>query len=306
MKGYESTHLHSTTHQRRTPADPDRTAVVISFSAAPLPDLVGLKSRHACNCHRPRAWLRRPNSAQRYQGLQRSRTRCPQTGVLSSPPVANTHPRRAVTSVTSTLTSQSSRLRVRPGALEFTAGRQGGVLAQIDRDTDLGGKRASGSQAAGCQLETSQTLDHQPRPPIRVKKNVRTRLITYASPRSDWAIGFVDEVWWSRFALPRLSAWQDPDNPVRLVEQSWQKGDPDPKALACYGVLWQTGTCTSSVRDQMWLRFVTGRPVSAITTQFLDWCCERLVWEGKRNWLLIWDNARLSQEPDRAILHSRA
>ena len=28
---------------------------------------------------------------------------------------------------------------------------------------------------------------------------------------------------------------------MRLVEQSWQKGDPDPKALACYGVLWQEG-----------------------------------------------------------------
>jgi len=41
----------------------------------------------------------------------------------------------------------------------------------------------------------------------------------------------------------------------------------------------------------MWLRFVTGRPVSAISIQFLDWCCERLQLLGKRNWLLIWDNA---------------
>jgi len=98
-------------------------------------------------------------------------------------------------------------------------------------------------------------------------------------------------VWWSRFALPRLSAWQDPEHPVRLVEQSWQKGDPDPQALACYGVLWQEGTPDDPQRDQMWLRFVTGRPVSAITTQFLDWCCERLAAQGKRHWLLIWDTA---------------
>jgi len=41
----------------------------------------------------------------------------------------------------------------------------------------------------------------------------------------------------------------------------------------------------------MWLRFVTGRPVSAISVQFLDWCCQRLAKEGKQNWLLIWDNA---------------
>src|SRR6266567_7289720 len=124
-----------------------------------------------------------------------------------------------------------------------------------------------------------------------LEKNARDRLIAWASTQPSWAIGFLDEVWWSRFALPRMHAWQDEDHPVRLVEQSWQKGDPDPKALACYGVLWQEGTPDDPKRDQMWLRFVTGRPVSAITIGFLDWCCERLAAQGKRNWLLIWDNA---------------
>jgi len=116
-------------------------------------------------------------------------------------------------------------------------------------------------------------------------------LIAWASQQPAWAIGFLDEVWWSRFALPRMSAWQDAEHPIRLVEQSWKKEDPDPKALACYGVLWQEGTPEDPQRDQMWLRFVSGRPVSAITTQFLDWCCERLAAQGKHNWLLIWDNA---------------
>lgn len=45
------------------------------------------------------------------------------------------------------------------------------------------------------------------------------------------------------------------------------------------------------MREEMWLRFVSERPVSDITTQFLDWCCERLCKQGKRHWLLIWDNA---------------
>jgi len=62
----------------------------------------------------------------------------------------------------------------------------------------------------------------------------------------------------------------------RLVEQPWVKGDPDPKAFACYGVLWQQGPVADPIRKQMSLRFVTGRPVSAITTQFLTWCCQRL------------------------------
>jgi transposase len=116
-------------------------------------------------------------------------------------------------------------------------------------------------------------------------------LIAWASTQHGWAIGFLDEVWWSRFALPRLSAWQDKEQPVRLVEQSWHKGDPDPKAFACYGVLWQQGPVAEPIRTQMSLRFVTGRPVSAMTTQFLEWCCTRLQAQGKTSWLLVWDNA---------------
>jgi hypothetical protein len=134
-------------------------------------------------------------------------------------------------------------------------------------------------------------LDYQSRPAIPGKKNARDRLITWASQQPSWAIGFLDEVWWSRFALPTLKAWQSKDDPVRLVEQVWQKKDPDPKAIACYGVLWQQGPAADPLRRQMSLRFVDGRPVSAITTQFLEWICTKLHEQGKRNWLLIWDNA---------------
>ena len=46
------------------------------------------------------------------------------------------------------------------------------------------------------------------------------------------------------------------------------------------------------------MRFVDGRPLSAITTQFLDWSCTKLLAAGKRALLLVWDNAswHLSQE----------
>jgi len=116
-------------------------------------------------------------------------------------------------------------------------------------------------------------------------------LIAWASTQPHWAIGYLDEVWWSRFALPRMHGWQDEDHALRLVEQPWHKGDPDPKALACYGILWQRGPAEKPIRDQMSLRFVTGRPVSDITTQFLQWGCEQLQARGKTAWLLIWDNA---------------
>jgi transposase len=41
----------------------------------------------------------------------------------------------------------------------------------------------------------------------------------------------------------------------------------------------------------MLLRFVDGRPVSAVTTAFLGWCCDRLQADGKTALLLVWDNA---------------
>jgi transposase len=101
-------------------------------------------------------------------------------------------------------------------------------------------------------------------------------------------LGFADEVWWSRFAYPSLHTWSEMDKPERLHQQDRAKDDPDPKALACYGLLVRRAGIAT---DQMLLRFVDGRPISAITTQFLAWVCQQLAAEGVTALLLIWDNA---------------
>jgi transposase len=109
-----------------------------------------------------------------------------------------------------------------------------------------------------------------------------------AQRQVDWALGVADETWWSRLARPQAHAWTDPaDGPLRLLEQDAPKDDPDPKALACYGVLLRQ----VQQPERIWLRFVDGRPVSALTEQFLAWGCARLQETGVRVWLLIWDNA---------------
>jgi transposase len=97
-------------------------------------------------------------------------------------------------------------------------------------------------------------------------------------------LGFGDETWWSRLAQPARHSWTEHDRPLRLVEQTVATNDPDPKALACYGLL-------RTDSDRVWLRFVDGRPVSALTTEFVDWCLTRLAVEGKTALLLVWDNA---------------
>ena len=114
-------------------------------------------------------------------------------------------------------------------------------------------------------------MDHQPRPRLRKKKRRRDRLIRLTELNEDWVSGFEDEVWWSRLAaLPSLHSFSEKGKPLRLEQRSVAKDDPDPKAVSCYGLY------LPEFEETWWLRFVDGRPVSAITTQFLRWCCQKL------------------------------
>jgi len=108
--------------------------------------------------------------------------------------------------------------------------------------------------------------------------------MSVAADDPEWGVGFCDETWWSRLALPTLSSWAEEGKPMRLLQKSVAKDDPDPKAISCYGLYLPE-------LDDTWLRFVDDRPVSSITIQFLWWCCQRLEAIGKKVLVLIWDNA---------------
>ncbi len=112
-----------------------------------------------------------------------------------------------------------------------------------------------------------------------------------AQDHPDWVLGFQDETWWSRYEAPTLRAWADPERPLHLLAHAAPQEDTEPKALACYGLLVSCPADPEGAQDQVWLRFVEGHPISAITTQYLAWCCERLEKMGKRALFLIWDNA---------------
>jgi transposase len=123
-------------------------------------------------------------------------------------------------------------------------------------------------------------------------------VIQRAMARPTWALGFGDEVWWSRLAQPDQHCWTDAAATPKLQELSRPTDDPDPKALACYGLLLRPGPRQA---EQMWLRFVTGRPVSAVTSDFLAWCSAQLAAQGFTALLLIWDNA--SWHRSQAVRH---
>jgi hypothetical protein len=130
------------------------------------------------------------------------------------------------------------------------------------------------------------------------EKSDRDRLIVLAARHPEYALGFQDEVCWSRVSQPSLHAWAEADSALRLVEQTAPKADPDRKALACYGLLLSCPAAPATLQEQVWLRFVEDRPISAITTQYLAWCCTKLAKLGKTALLMVWDNAswHISQE----------
>jgi DDE superfamily endonuclease len=113
-------------------------------------------------------------------------------------------------------------------------------------------------------------------------------VIQRAMAQPTWALGFGDEVWWSRLAQPNPQAWTEADAKYKLQELTLPTNDPDPKALACYGLLVRP---EPQQPDQMWLRFVTGRPVRAVTIDCLAWCSAQLAAQGFTALLLIWDHA---------------
>ena len=108
-------------------------------------------------------------------------------------------------------------------------------------------------------------------------------MIALALGHPDWVVGFQDEVWWSRYAQPNLQTWTD-DKPLLLIHNEPDRHAPEPKAIAWYGLL-------RADTQGMLLRFVNGRPVSAVTTQCLTWLTARLAAEGKTALLMVWDHA---------------
>jgi len=63
------------------------------------------------------------------------------------------------------------------------------------------------------------------------EKRRRERLIELANDNAEsWAIGYQDECWWSRVALPALHSFSAAGQPLRLVQQSVAK------AISCYGL----------------------------------------------------------------------
>jgi hypothetical protein len=112
-----------------------------------------------------------------------------------------------------------------------------------------------------------------------------------ARKKPDWAFGYQDETWWSRLSHPDLHSWAEGDQFMKLIEQVHRTDDPDPKAIACYGLAVHWYEQDETKHEEVWLRFVEGNPCSDLTVQYLEWLVEKTQLANKRVLVMVWDHA---------------
>src|SRR3954452_18539192 len=276
---------HLCSRAERRGARPARSgpARVGRVHRAPGADRAGERGRAPAADDRARAALRRADGPQRRPRLQRRRPRGPDGRLVAAEERRPGPGRGRAGAAPGDPAPAAARLRPRQEHLDPRPPGAGGARARAEPGRPLGGDDTAGAAAAGGRVEAGQALADQPRPRLRAKKRRRDRLIRPARGRPGWAFGFADEVWFSRLAPPSLHAWTSGER-LRRGMHAADRTDPDPKALACYG-LWLPGP------ERMLLRFVAGRPVSGVTCSFLAWVAGRLAAEGVRVLALVWDNA---------------
>jgi hypothetical protein len=118
-----------------------------------------------------------------------------------------------------------------------------------------------------------------------------------AEDEVDWVVGFLDECWWSRVAQPNLHSFERSRRASASGGAVSRKRRPRSEGHLLLRLYVPELAKT-------WLRFVDGRPVSAISAKrFSEWCSEKLAAIGKKVWVLIWDNAswHISREVRRWI-----
>jgi hypothetical protein len=265
----------------RRAANPDSgPAVVLCFCLVPWPDSALQHTRRVCATGHPAAGLRRPDSVECPPCVQRTWAGCSPERLLAT--LDNPSCFHVPASRVTARPAPSQPPRVWKINRPVLTGR--GQLPVRSHPAPGHGRNDSPNlHAAGHPVEMGQALDHQSRRGRYAQKNQSDRLAALVQRYPDWALGYGDEVWWGRVLQPTTHTWQKPDQPVRLVEQVIVANDPDPKALARYGLLVRHGAVP-------WLRFVEGYPISTITGQFLEWYTQ-LAARSVLVWLLAWDNA---------------
>src|ERR1700704_130783 len=285
---YANTFICTPAHGGRAGNPGDRSPVLVRLHGTPLPDAPHQCRGAADHHHCAGSSLHRPDCTQRHSCLPPTRSCGAAAAIFATAHHGGDLRRWRLRVPPGAVTPESADLRQAHKPLDARPRRRGQFRSRPHAAVGQRRNHSAGPAPAAGILEAGEALDYQPRSGLSPKKKQRDRLIQQSMTPPTWALGFEDEVWWSRLAQPEQHCWTDAEATQKLQERTPATDDPDPKALACYGLLVRPGRPQA---DQMWLRFVAGRPVSAVTIAFLAWCSAQLAAQGFTALLLIWDNA---------------
>src|SRR5437660_4203773 len=202
-QAHETTHFCPRPFRRRTEVAHRRVAFLGCLCTSSQPDPVGFSAWGSCPQDREGPVLRRTNGSPCDPRVQPARTCSPASRLEPPPPPSHRSARRRDRRhVQNSVASPASRLWLPDQSVDTRLARQTVCSFGLDGTGGLHRDHAPNAQPGRDQLETRQALDHQSRPVVRGKKTARDRLLTWASQEKQaliWAIGFLDEVWWSRF-----------------------------------------------------------------------------------------------------------
>src|SRR2546430_13415746 len=229
---YANTFIYTPAHAGRAGNPGDRSPVLVRLYRTPLPDAPrqcrGPVDHH--DCAQP-AW-HRSNRPQCHSCLSPPRPRG-----AAAPLIAPTHHGNHL---------RCGGLRVPPGPVapesadvrpthepvDARAGRRGQFRPGPDATPGQRRNHSAGPPPLARVLEVGQTLDHQSRSRVCPKKKRRDQLIQQAKAQPTWALGFGDEVWWSRLAQPAQHCWTDAEANHTFQKLTQRTDDPAPKRLA--------------------------------------------------------------------------
>jgi hypothetical protein len=214
----------------------DRSSLRVRLYRTPLPD-APRQCRGPVDDHDgTRAALHRSNRPPCHSGVSPTRPRG-----AAAPLIATAHPGDPLRCwglhvPAGPVAPEFADVRQTHAPVDARAGRRGQFRPGPDAAPGQRRNHSSGPAPHASVLEAGQTLDHQSRSRICPKKNRRDQLIQRAMAQPTWALGFGDEVWWSRLAQPDQHGWTAAEAKHKFQELTPPTDDPAPKALACDGL----------------------------------------------------------------------
>lgn len=160
---------------------------------------------------------------------------------------------RQMRSVAIPVTPESTDLRQSNELLAVAVGRRGLLRTGFDGEPGTYRDYPTCSQAAWGRMAASQTLDHQSRSGVRQKKTTARHASLLWHSAADGKLATLMKCGGAELANRTCTVGVNRTSHCGGLELSAAKNDPDPKALACYGMLSADNGC-------MHLRFVSGRP----------------------------------------------